>query len=317
MRAAAALRVALVAVAVLPGAAKKERLEAGSVVIEFSEGEQSLAENAARLFEEVRDDLAVRLGIRLTRPVTLSLCASDAEFQQKVAGHPIERWVAAVAIPTLSQIVVRGSGADARSTDLFRPLLRHEVCHLMIGEVEAQGRVRVPVWFNEGLAQFAAGQLVVPEADVAMLDRYGFIVPLVQLEDAFPASEGDARIAYLQAESFVRFAIDRSGIGGIRSTLARVRQGLDFAEAFHAGMGREIYQLEREWHEWLRHEYSLPYLIARSIPCFAIVSLIVIAAFIVRWFRARRLLKHMDDEATDEPTIDQGEPESPPGADAL
>ncbi len=291
----------------------RERIETADVVVDFPAGFHSYARLAARLYVASRDDLSARLDVPFEKPARVSLYEDDSEFEARVSGHRLEQWVAAVAIPSTNEIVVRGSSPDARSEAGFAPLLRHEVCHLLVAEAEAEGGERIPLWFNEGLAQWAADRLVVEAQDVALLDRYGFLLSFRQVADAFPVTESEARIAYVQSESIVRFIIHRLGLEAIRETLRGVRRSVPFDDALRSGTRAELYELEREWKQWLRDEFSLPYLIVRSLPFFAIVALVVVAAFVVRRIRDRRLLRAMEeaDRAEPAPYKTPAEPHEP------
>ncbi|MBI1849807.1 MAG: hypothetical protein HYR85_05635 [Planctomycetes bacterium] len=302
-----AARLALVLVVGLGRGDAREHVDTPNVSVDFPAGKRSFADATARFFVEARDDLAAKLGVPYSRTATVQLFDDDAGFDAAVSGHRIEPWVAAVAIPSEARIVVRGTTPEAHLTEEFVPLLRHEVCHLLVGATAIEGRTHVPVWFDEGLAQWAADRLVVAEADVAILDRYGFLAPFVQLDERFPTNASDARIAYLQSESFVRFVVYRRGLDAVRETLRRVRRGEVFADAFDAGAGVRFFELEREWKQWLHDEFSLPYLIARSLPFFALVALVVVLTFVVRRFRDRRLLRRMALEESTTPIDEPGD----------
>jgi hypothetical protein len=59
------------------------------------------------------------------------------------------RWGAAVALPDTRTIVLRADGGDLPRT------LRHELAHLALHQ---RVPVRVPLWFDEGYAGWAAGE---------------------------------------------------------------------------------------------------------------------------------------------------------------
>jgi peptidase MA superfamily protein len=305
----------LAAAVALAGGEARERVTAPGVIVDFPSGRKAAAEATARVYVASRDDLASRLGVEFRRDATIQLFDTDAEFIAAVASHRVEPWVAAVAIPAEARIVVRGTTPDAHTSADYVPLLRHEVCHLLVGSTAAESRRRIPLWFDEGLAQWAAARLVVEEADVALLDRYGFLIPFVQLEDRYPESSGDARIAYLQSESLVRYVIDTRGIGVVRETLRRVRGGEAFDDAFEEAAHAHFFEIEREWKAWLHSEFSLPYLVARSLPFFAVVALVVVLAWLVRRARSRVTMQRMAREEAESPEAfeipDEDEPAEP------
>ena len=58
-------------------------------------------------------------------------------------------WGAAIAVPGARTILLRADEGDLSRT------LRHELAHLALHEAVA---VRVPLWFDEGYASWAAGE---------------------------------------------------------------------------------------------------------------------------------------------------------------
>ncbi|HEX2218107.1 MAG TPA: hypothetical protein VHG35_04840, partial [Gemmatimonadales bacterium] len=105
------------------------------------------------------------------------------------------RWGAAVALPSLRTIVLRADGQDLPRT------LRHELAHLALHE---RVEVRVPLWFDEGYAGWAAGEwerLGVLELNLAV--ARGALPDFRALDGALRASETSADAAYALAYSAV------------------------------------------------------------------------------------------------------------------
>src|SRR5919106_5693887 len=98
------------------------------------------------------------------------------------------RWGAAVALPALRTVVLRADGSDLSRT------LRHELAHLALHQ---QVDVRVPLWFDEGYAGWAAGEwdrLGVLELNLAV--ARGAVPDLVTLDHVLRGPEPDVPVAY-------------------------------------------------------------------------------------------------------------------------
>jgi hypothetical protein len=158
-------------------------------------------------------------------------------------------WGAAVAVPTARTIVLR---ADTR--DVFRTL-RHELAHLVIHQAVP---VRLPLWFDEGYAAWAAGEwerLGLLELNLAVVR--GSVPDLRGLDGALRGSTTTADAAYALAASAVAELARRNPSRTITPLLQRLEQGQDFGSAVQATTGLSLAQFDREWRHSLRRRYSL------------------------------------------------------------
>ncbi|MCU0626881.1 MAG: hypothetical protein MUF21_10430, partial [Gemmatimonadaceae bacterium] len=89
------------------------------------------------------------------RARVLVMIAPDARTFRRWLGPGVPEWGAAVAIPSQSRVVVQGRAAGSTAGDP-RVMLRHELAHLALHE--ALGELP-PRWFDEGYAQYAAGEV--------------------------------------------------------------------------------------------------------------------------------------------------------------
>ena len=88
------------------------------------------------------------LGQRAVGPIRLILVPDEARYHQLTGGRG-PSWGAGIALPGSRTILIRADAGDLSTT------LRHELAHLVLhGAI----RTRVPRWFDEGYAAFAAGE---------------------------------------------------------------------------------------------------------------------------------------------------------------
>ena len=158
-------------------------------------------------------------------------------------------WGAAVALPSARVILLRADADDIYAT------LRHELAHLALHQAV---RVRVPLWFDEGYAAWAAGEwerLGSLELNLAVVR--GAVPDLRSLDGALRGSATTADAAYALAVSAVTELARRNPSGSIAPLLARLRAGHDFEASVLETTGLTIPQFEREWQRRLRQRYSL------------------------------------------------------------
>jgi hypothetical protein len=206
-------------------------------------------------------DLAIQLAKQADRPADwpgLGRVASgpmrlvvvpDGRRLDSLTGGRAPRWGAGVALPETRTIVIRADGADLPRT------LRHELAHLALHQ---RVPVRVPLWFDEGYAGWAAGEwerLGVLELNLAV--ARGALPGLRALDGALRASETTADAAYALAYSAVAELARRNPSGSITPLMDRLTSGEDFDAAVLATTGMSVDRFEEAWQRSIRHRYGL------------------------------------------------------------
>lgn len=208
-----------------------------------------------------QQDLATELAQRAAEPTTWPgfghrsagplrlIVVADQRSLDSLARGRAPSWGAAIAVPTTRTVVLR---ADTR--EVYRTL-RHELAHLILHQAVP---VRVPLWFDEGYAAWAAGEwerLGALELNVAVVR--GKVPDLRGLDGALRGSTTTADAAYALATSAVTELARRNPTGSIAPLLRRLEQGQDFASAVQATTGLSLTQFDGEWRRALRRRYSL------------------------------------------------------------
>jgi peptidase MA superfamily protein len=158
-------------------------------------------------------------------------------------------WGAAVALPGARTILLRADLEDIYGT------LRHELAHLALHQAVS---VRVPLWFDEGYASWAAGEwerLGTLELNLAVVR--GAVPDLRDLDGALRGSATTADAAYALAASAVTELARRNPTGSLTPLLDRLVAGHDFEAAVLETTGLTLPQFEREWRRRLHQRYSL------------------------------------------------------------
>jgi Peptidase MA superfamily len=209
-------------------------------------GQRVLATDLARRAAELT--VWPGLGSRSAGPLRLIVVADQAGLDSLTRGRA-PPWGAGVAVPTARTVVLR---ADTR--DVYRTL-RHELAHLVMHEAVP---VRLPLWFDEGYAAWAAGEwerLGVLELNLAVVR--GAVPDLRGLDGALRGSTTTADAAYALAVSAVTELARRNPTRSITPLLQRLEQGQDFGSAVQATTGLSLAQFDLEWRRSLRRRYSL------------------------------------------------------------
>jgi hypothetical protein len=161
----------------------------------------------------------------------------------------VPSWAAAIALPDSRTVVLR---ADAE--DLPR-ILRHELAHLTLHRAVSG---RIPLWFDEGYAGWAAGEwdrLGLLELNLSV--ARGALPSLSGLDRALRGATSTADAAYALAVSAVTELARRNPTGTLTPLMTRLGAGEDFGVAVLGTTGLTLDRFEEEWQRAIRRRYSL------------------------------------------------------------
>jgi hypothetical protein len=188
------------------------------------------------------------LGVRTPGSLRL-IIVPDGSYLDSLSGGRAPAWGAAVALPGTRTILLR-----ADQGDLYRTL-RHELAHLALHE---SVKIRVPLWFDEGYAAWAAGEWSRFEGlELNLAVVRGSIPDFRGLDGSLRGSATTADAAYALAASAVVELSRRNPSGSLTPLMARLVGGQDFEAAVLASTGLTIAQFETEWRKAVRRRYSL------------------------------------------------------------
>ena len=277
-------------------------MQVGRVTAVAWPAQQAVATDLARLADRPAEWPG--LGVRDPGPLRL-IVVPDAHLLDSLTAGRAPPWGAAVAVPGARTILLRADEGDLVRT------LRHELAHLALHEAVP---VRVPLWFDEGYAAWAAGEwdrLGTLELNLTVVR--GAVPTLTGLDGALRGSASSADAAYALAVSAVAELARRNPTGTLTPLLGRLESGEDFDAAVLATTGLAVGRFEQEWQRTVRQRYTLGnWLIAGG-------GWLIVALLVAVQVRRRRRIDRvrraaLDDGWNVEPETEQG-PELDPTPD--
>lgn len=221
-------------------------MQVGSVTVVASPERQALA---AALAEQAERPLEwPGIGRRAPPPFLLVLAEDSAALARLTRGRA-PGWGAGVALPAVRTILLRADLPDLEQT------LRHEVGHLIL---RTAVHTRLPLWFDEGYAAWASGEVersLALELNLAVAS--GRIPDLDQLDGMLRGSARTADLAYALAASAVEEIARRQPPGGLERLINRLGAGESFPQALEAATGLTPDRFEVAWRRSLRRRFSL------------------------------------------------------------
>lgn len=281
------------------------RMGIGVFTLEYHDADRDYAMDVASTVETSRRRIADDLGLRDFRNSRI-VVAYDAPQFYRLCGPGFPHWGGACANSEARLIVLK----SPRWGDIGRgdggSTVRHEMTHLGVG-ILRRGRW-IPTWLEEGLAVVQSGlprglaEGTGSEVSISRALHTGSLIPLEDLESLHGYGSVSADLAYLEAESAVRFFLQRYGRVAMIQLLTHVGRGADFREAFDRVSGGGWYRFEDDWRAWLKENSAGYFLLDFASWLWLGIIGLAAAGWGVRRLRARRILAawREEDEQDDE-----------------
>jgi hypothetical protein len=274
------------------------RTQSGPYLIEYPPDRPGLARSIVQQLQSARPLPGLPAGApAFGATIRIILPRSDAQFDS-VTGGIIPEWGAGVAAPQEGIIVIPGySGGRAANSDRAR-VLRHELAHIALHRYLSPARI--PRWFNEGYATWAAGELdLAGEWRLRLAFATRSAPPLDSIELSFPRATQDAEVAYLLSASVVSYLVRASGVRGLELFLQRWHESHNMEQALGATYGMSLDQLETYWIRDVRSRYGWLAVLTQGAIIMAGASILMIALYL--WKRRRNRQKLALLRATEPP----------------
>ena len=288
------LSLSLALSAGIPWAAERGIIERQDIVIGYDKGLEGGAEEALRIYPQVRNDLEKRL----KRPVTfvpVIVLLKEESFSQ-VAENP---YVVAFAVPERNLIVIDHSkmSVDPFTIELT---LKHELCHLLIHQYAQGGKI--PKWLDEGIAQWASAGI----ADILISPKRSLLnesviagqsLNLRALVDTFPREKESLHLAYEASKSFVTYLVERFGVASITDILEHIRKGEDWETAIDKAVLLSFDELQKDWHLDLKRKLTWYTYVINNLYeiLFFFAAILAAVGFVRAFLRKRAYMREYDD----------------------
>ncbi len=239
--------------------------------------------------------------------------APDRARWDALTGGSVPHWGAGVAIPRLARIVIPlysapGGGLEGRDRTVL-----HEWAHLGLHD-HLRG-LRIPRWFDEGYAQWAAGGWNVEEAWRLRIGlARGGAPPLDSLRLVWPRDQIGAELAYLLSASAIEYLVAGSGERGMELLLERWKESSDFEESFRRTFGMTTGTFERLWIRHVKRRFGWVLVLSQSMVFWILLGGVLL--FMRRGRRQHdrdRLARLRAADPPDDPAWWEGPPTPPIG----
>jgi len=249
------------------------------------------APRVAALLDREVPRIAAIVGADDLRPIPVVIYA-DRQAMLKTAGLPIRSSI--VALATLPAGIIHVDGAERLAS--IEKVLPHEAAHVLIARAVGSALPAVPLWLNEGIAEYAAGRTA-SQADPVWLRAIGQgkSLRLEELDHAIGQHGENAGLAYAQAASLVSFLVAQRGEGVITDLLHSIAASRDFEESLRQVTGWQPDEMEIAWRTAAARRWRWPLLFQSQAVWLGLMVLLFLAG-LARYLRQRRRRQEAPDE---------------------
>jgi hypothetical protein len=228
--------------------------------------------------------------------IDIIISKSKDEYQQ-LAQVPIPEWSQAIAFTRQGKIILNLSSAEAiRSSP---QILIHELTHIFLASVFPEAII--PVWINEGLAQYFAEEDLSFE-DMRMLANAlssSKLLDFNALDTVLSFTPAKARLAYIESLSAVKFFISQYGLGALREVIEDLNQSQSLDQAFLNTTGFDVLDFEIKWMQYLSSEYKWLIVLNFDNLLWVTIGMLFLLALVIKRIRAKKTIKNWIEEDGD------------------
>ncbi|MBT3216639.1 MAG: hypothetical protein HOD97_01180 [Candidatus Marinimicrobia bacterium] len=222
--------------------------------IYYYQDEKHIAKFTAEEAENSYEQISKHLRWTLKDRVSIIVYLSHNDFQQSnVTQAYMVEGVGGVTELYKNRVVIPFEG----NYEQFRHVIHHELVHAMINDmvyggslqnmVSRQVKTRLPLWANEGLAEFLSMNWDT-EADMILRD--------LAINEYIPAIEElDYFLAYKGGQSVWRFIAQKYGREKIGEIFWEIHTSQSTEKGFKRVLGMDFEDLTNQWHKYLKKEY--------------------------------------------------------------
>lgn len=156
--------------------------------------------------------------------------------------------------------IIRLPAVDIRrQKDELRRIVYHEYTHALLYRKAGDS---LPVWLNEGLAQFKEPKSRITRDDVSFLKKYHRekgIIKIKNLDRVFSERQRreQLRLAYLESKLLIKYINERYGFYKIRALIDEFSSGRDVDSSLRKIFSIDLDVLEKSWIKWLKDKRYL------------------------------------------------------------
>lgn len=262
-----------------------KQLTLDKVHVFYAENDAKIAEISANIVSEQQLRLSDQYQLNI-QPLYIYI-ADNSDTYKQYSGSSSPVWSAGLASD--DRMLVKSPSFSRQTLRDFQQTLLHETVHLAVEGIP------LPVWFNEGFAQYEAGQFTLHKR--VLVSRAFWrrdLMPIYKIEGLMQMSQAKAEIAYAQSVAMFDYLIEYFGVGLVSKCLIYTKKYQDFEKGFKNAFLMDTQTFEKHWREKTKSQYRFYILLDQSNFFWVITPILLILGFILTKTRRRKRLKEWE-----------------------
>ena len=263
------------------------QLSVGNISVYYAEQDKHIAELAAKTVNRQQQHLYEQYALE-QNPMIIYI-AQDASQYRQYSGSSSPLWSMGLAFN--DRMLVKSPSFSHQTLTAFRKTLIHETVHLAVTSYD------LPVWFNEGLAQYEAGQFSITQKTLlsraAWSDRF---IPFRDIEYLIQMPAAKAKLAYAQSVAAVDYMIDYFGVELVAKSLYLIKKYEHFSTGFRNAFLMSPEAFEKKWQENSKKHYRIYLLLDTGSIFWIPLTVLFVLGYVLTRYRRKKLLKRWEQE---------------------
>jgi Peptidase MA superfamily len=271
-----------------------KQLTMDGVSVYFADKDEKIAEISLKIVHTQRERLIALYGLKV-KPIHIHI-ADDQKTYNKYSGSNSPAW--SVGLAGHDKMLVKSPSFSRQTLKNYQETLLHETVHLALEGIP------LPVWFNEGLAQYEAGQFSLQKHIIVSRQYWQHnLMSYQKIEQLMQMPQATAEIAYAQSVAMVDFLVDYFSVGLVGKCLLYAGTYQDFEKGFQSAFLMSSQNFITLWQEEAKNQYRLYIFLDQNNIIWILAPIILILGFILTRLRRRKLLKKWEAAELEEDEV--------------
>ncbi len=222
-----------------------QKMEKEQITLYWTLGGLDFGKRLMEIAHRSMDRLAEKAGVHSPEKIRIIIYPSTDELVDSISG--VADWTGGVAYPNYNLVLTGISPEDPYQWPAH--VISHELAHLItqMAYKNCQDH-EMPLWLEEGLAEYAEGKMVKEERELVMSALAEERLPALNtLTEKFPKDEKEAELAYLHSAAVVTYLIENLGAEKLNALFTALRDGEEIDVAMRPIYGLDTDGLDQSW----------------------------------------------------------------------
>ena len=268
-----------------------QNLNKDGVHVYFAHKDEKIARISLHVVHKQQQRLSERYRLDI-HPIHIYI-ADNQETYRKYSGKTSPVWNAGLASD--DKMLVKSPSYSRQSIQDFQRTLLHETAHLAVSDIP------LPTWFNEGFAQYEAGQFDLNKKIIVSQAYWSkHFMQSKEIENLMQMPRDKAEIAYAQSVAMVDHLVNYFSISLIGTCFNYSKEFNSFDKGFNSAFLMSPNYFEKQWREKASKQYRFYILLSPNYIIWTLAPFLLILGFVLTKIRRKKIMDTWIEEDVDQ-----------------